>query len=206
MPRSHSPAAYPTAYWRLIEGFTKSELPIHVSCTTPAEAVNRRNEWNSFIRALERSKDPRNLELARIARGRICCTGGAKGELLIWKSRDTGTFIESLDEALDDYDDLVGQDAAPLAYDPATIEKLEAESQDTTATQQLIDDFIGTPEENSTADGIFDEFLEQADKTTHDLKEETTKNSFANLLSQPLRPQRLNRTFSSETNNPDEIN
>lgn len=199
MPRSHSPAAYPTAYWRLIESFTKSELPIHVQCSTPAEAVNRRNEWNSFIRALERSKDPRNAQLASVARGRICATGGANGSLLIWKSRDTGTFIEALDEALDEYEEIVGDEGTALLHIDSSIIKEEPVSH----SESAIDDFLGTPEENATAEGIFDEFLAESEEVREELKQ--TKVPFADLLTQPLRPQKLNRTFSSETNDPEEV-
>lgn len=215
MPRSHSEHAYPSVYWKLIERFRISQLPIHVECASKAEAYNKRNEWNSFVRALERnsSKNPHYAELVQIARSRTCSVSRHNEKLLMWKARDLESFTASLESAIDEFDvmhknqqssfaspreislaepfdaPLRGHSGELLVMDEIPSEPVAP------AMDDLLDDFLATPEEDTRADELFDHALDEAQAA---IDEDQEEQGLLGLLDSKLKPINTRATFSSE--------
>ena len=202
MPRSKSVHAYPTVYWKMLEAFKRSILPIHVETASKAEAYNRKNEWHAFVRALEHSVDERHKALSVVGRGRICNVKGPAENIIVWQSRDTGSFVDSLEDALDHLELPEESDQALLRE--ITTENMPAEEPDEEpldASDMVLEDFLATEAENTIADDLFDEFLEEAASTPV----EKSESILTDMLHAPLKHIPIYRPFSQEDNDPTDI-
>ena len=202
MPRSSSPHAYPTIYFQLIEHFSRSSLPFHVQCRDKSEAFNRRNEWNSFIQALEKhsTETPRYGDLAKIARSRSCAVSGPQETLLVWKPRDLDPFVNSLENALIQAESLLAEENLQLPSEQEFIQLTKEETQTSPNSnlnfESVLDDFIATEEEDEVAADLFDDLLNEAESA----KQQTIKDhaEAKDLLYKHVGPIKIDSTFSSE--------
>lgn len=52
MPRSKNPAAYPAVFFKMVDMFLTNQQPLTHECPDKRTAVDLRNQWYSFIKAL----------------------------------------------------------------------------------------------------------------------------------------------------------
>ncbi len=198
MPRSHSPHAYPTVYYRMLEAFSKSQMPFHIQCESDTEAYNKRNEWHSFVRALERSGTEINMARAQVARSRICSVQGPRNDILLWRARDLDPFVNRLEDLLTEFEDETTQLEQELLQQ-ASPEDLIEDMVDHPDLEHTLEDFLSEPPENERANQIFDDFLAEEDQR---IQETLDEESLLNLIEQPVAKIDTHRTMSTEIEDP----
>ncbi len=206
MPRSSSPHAYPTVYFQMLEAFERSQMPLHVQCNDSREANNKRNEWHSFVRSLEKSGDERMFHLSKVARGRVCKILEHDPTIISWQSRDLQDYATSLTSALQDFEEDLEATSKLVAtdYDKAEVQII-AHMQETHTGEtsiDLLDDFMAEPEEDQAANQLFEDFMSESEQTILD---DSNEKSLLGLLDQPVPPIHTRASFSQEIDDPNQI-